>query len=151
MLSQAACLLIAAAPSPVAAPIAAVIASYQSAMEARSIERLAMVFDADLVVFEGTHKNAGWADYRDNHIGPEMREWSEFKVLETHVTDSVTDEGLAYVVVESKVRITSQGKAVVVATAETLALKKSDGRWRIRHIHYSGKKVEPTPAKSGTP
>ena len=143
MLTQAACILIATTPSPVAAPIAAVVAAYQAAMEARSIEQLAMVLDADLVVLEGTHKNVGWADYRDNHIGPEMREWSDFKVLETRITDSLTDAGLAYVVVESRIRITSQGKAVVVATAETLALKMSGGRWRIRHIHYSGKKVEP--------
>ena len=91
---------------------------------------------------EGMQRNVGWADYRDNHIGPEMREWSEFKVLESRVTDSVVGGDLAYLVVESKYRITSLGKAVAVAAAETLVLKLSAGRWRIRHLHYSGKKLK---------
>ena len=151
MLTQAACMLLATTNSPVVAPIAAVVAAYQAAMEARSIEKLAMVFDTDLVVLEGTHKNVNWVDYRDNHIGPEMREWSDFKVLETRITDSVTGARFAYVVVESKYRITSEDNAVVVAAAETLMLKMSAGPWRIRHLHYSGKKVEPTPPGTGKP
>ncbi len=30
--------------------------------------------DDSLTVFESGHANYGWADYRDNHLGPEMRE-----------------------------------------------------------------------------
>ena len=112
-------------------------------MEARSVEKLAAVFDPDLVVLEGTHRNTGWADYRDNHIGPEMKEWSDFKVVETRVADWVDGGEVASIVTESRYRITSKGKAVLVAAAETLVLRKTAGRWLIRHVHYSGKKVDP--------
>ena len=142
MLISLACVLVAAP-----APIAAVVQAYQAAMEARSVDKLALVFDPDLVVLEGTHKNVGWADYRDNHIGPEMREWSGFKVLESRITDSVVEGALAFVVVESHYRIsTPQGPAVTVAAAETLVLKRTGGQWRVRHLHYSSKKLEPKPA-----
>ena len=150
MLTSIACFLIAAS-TPVA-PVAAVVEAYQAAMEARSVEKLALVFDPDLIVLEATHKNVGWADYRDNHIGPEMREWSGFKVLESRITDSVVDGGLAFVVVESQYRIaTPKAHPVTIAAAETLVLKLSGGRWRIRHHHNSGKKVDPKPADSARP
>lgn len=136
--------LVAAATANAApAPVSTAIDAYHSALEARSVEQLAAVFDPDLLVLEGTHKNAGWVDYRDNHIGPEMKEWSGFKVVSTRITDSVVAGELAYVVTESRYRITSKGKAVTVEAAETLVLRMTEGRWRIRHIHYSGKKVEP--------
>ena len=124
MFAYLACLMAASSPP---APVAAVVAAYHAAMEARSVEPLALLFDPDLVVLEGTHQNTGWADYRDHHIGPEMREWSQFKVLESRIIDSVTDGGLGYVVLESKYRITSQGKPVTVAAAETLVLKWTGG------------------------
>ncbi len=35
--------------------------------------------DESLTVFESGHANYGWADYRDNHLGPEMREMENTK------------------------------------------------------------------------
>src|SRR6266567_5221310 len=32
------------------------------------------VNDESLTVFESGHANYGWADYRDHHLGPEMRD-----------------------------------------------------------------------------
>ena len=54
----------------------------------RTLERSAQAFEhgdlqaaaqvwsntASLTVFEGGHINRGWVDYRDNHLGPEMKE-----------------------------------------------------------------------------
>jgi hypothetical protein len=36
--------------------------------------------DESLTVFEQGHANYGWADYRDNHLGPEMREDEEHEI-----------------------------------------------------------------------
>ena len=67
------------APEPSApaldAGVAKALSLYRAAFEARSIEKLAEVVDPALLVLEGTTKNVGWVDYRDNHIGPEMKEW----------------------------------------------------------------------------
>ena len=121
--------------------VAAVLRDYRGAMEARSVEKLAAVFDPELFLFEGTHQNSGWADYRDNHIGPEMKEWSEFKALETHVADAIVAADIAYVSTVSTYRIVSAGKPVRVTAAESFVLVRRDGGWRIRHLHYSGKKL----------
>lgn len=122
-------------------PVTAVVRAYHAAMEARSVEKLAAVFDPELFLFEGTHQNSGWADYRDNHIGPEMREWSEFKVVETRVADGVAAADIAYVSTLSTYRIVSGGKPVRIAAAESFVLVRRDGGWKIRHLHYSGKKL----------
>ena len=137
-----------AAPAAAAGPavpsgITAVLRDYRAAMEARSLEKLAAVFDTDLFLFEGTHKNVGWADYRDNHIGPEMKEWSEFKVVEARVADAVVGDQLAYVATESMYRIVSEGKTVDIAAAESFVLVRHGAAWKIRHLHYSGKKLDP--------
>ena len=136
-----------AAPAPAAMPelpkaLSAVLRDYRAAMEARSIEKLAAVFDADLFLFEGTHKNVGWADYRDNHIGPEMKEWSAFEVLDARVVDALLGDDLTYVATESVYRIVSQGKTVDIAAAESFVLVRRGAAWKIRHLHYSGKKID---------
>lgn len=127
--------------SPVPDEIAAVLRAYRDAMEARSVEKLAAVFDLDLFVLEGTHRNVGWADYRDNHIGPEMKEWSEFKVLETRVADALIKADFAYVTTLSTYRIVAAAKPVRISAAESLVLVRRDGTWKIRHLHYSGRKL----------
>ena len=150
MFISVACFLIAA--STLDGSVAAVVEAYQAAMEARSLEKLALVFDPDLVVLEGTHQNVGWTDYRDHHIGPEMKEWSGFKVLASRITDSVVEGGLAFLVLESNYRITTlKGPATTIAAAETLVLRLSSGRWRIRHLHFSSKKSDPKPADAVKP
>ena len=138
--------VVVAAPGRAAAPklpepVAAVLRDYSAAMEARSVEKLAAVFDPELFLFEGTHENAGWADYRDNHIGPEMKEWSEFKVLDARVADAVIGTDLAYVSTVSTYRIVAGGKPVRIAAAESFVLVRRGGAWKIRHLHYSGKKL----------
>lgn len=37
--------------------------------------------DESLTVFEQGHANYGWADYRDNHLSPEMREMKNTKYV----------------------------------------------------------------------
>lgn len=121
--------------------VAVVLRSYREALEARSVEKLAAVFDPELFLFEGTHHNAGWADYRDNHIGPEMKEWSEFKVLETRIADGLATADVAYVSTVSTYRIVTAGKPAQIAAAESFVLVRRERGWKIRHLHYSGKKL----------
>lgn len=112
---------------------------YRTAMEARSLERLASTMDADLVVLEGTHTNVGWVDYRDNHIGPEMKEWQDFVTQTATVVDAIVAGDVAYAATESTYRIVTAGKPIVLDATETFVLRKGRSGWRIRHIHISGR------------
>lgn len=164
LLSLALCLCAAAAsgpgygqghpPEPAAkraAPeemVLSVVADYRSAMESRSVERLAAVADPELLVLEGVHKNAGWADYRDRHIGPEMRDWKSFRFRSPKVVDLAVGGGLAYVVQESEIEIASGDGVAALRAAGTFILRKAvDGSWKIRHIHSSAKRMDRHGAK----
>lgn len=134
--------LSALAASPEEGAIRKVLADYQAAMEARSVEKLAAVVTEDLLVLESTHKNDGWADYRDKHIGPEMAEWREFKSSRAKLARLEVGGALAYAVQEVTYTITTAKGPVVMMGAETFVLGKTDKGWKIKHVHMSGKRVE---------
>ncbi|MBI2362392.1 MAG: nuclear transport factor 2 family protein [Elusimicrobia bacterium] len=120
--------------------VAKALAAYRAAFEARSTDKLAEVVDPALLVLEGTGKNVGWADYRDNHIGPEMKEWESLSYADTVVLDAQAKGDSAWAVTQATVTIVSGGKPMTLDVAETFVLEKKDGAWRIRHLHWSGKR-----------
>lgn len=132
--------------SPPAAPadpaLVAVVDGWHRALADRSVDKLAQVVDESLLVLEGTHKNVGWADFRDNHIGPEMKDWTEFKLIEGRVIEASASGALGYGVWEGVMRITAAGKPATLQVAETFVFTKAAVGWRIKHVHMAMKKAE---------
>lgn len=126
--------------TPMDAALVRAVSAYREAMSERSIEKMGKAVDPDLLVLEGVHKNVGWKDYRDNHLGPEMKEWSEFAVTDSRVLESRVAGDLGYLVAEATYRIVTSGKTVTLAVAETFVLTRGPAGWRIRHVHMSSKK-----------
>lgn len=124
--------------------VSQVIKAYHLAMEARSTDRLGAVMDPQVLVLEGTYKNVGWPDYRDNHIGPEMKDWKEFKIADPKILEVLVSGDLAYAVQEASLTIVTAEKTILMSTTETFVLRKGPNGWKIKHIHYSGKKREQT-------
>lgn len=123
-----------------------VVDAYRAALVERSVEDLGQTVTPDLLVLEGVHKNVGWPDYRDNHIGPEMKEWKRFEVLGAPKTLETRMAGsFGYVVQESAYRVVTADGPIELTSAETFVLRKSAEGWRIRHLHYSGQR------KTGAP
>lgn len=120
-----------------------VLDGYRAAMEHRSVSELAAVVSQDLLVLEGVHKNDGWADYRDNHIGPEMAEWKEFRTAGARLSKLEVGSDLAYAVQEATFTIVDAKGPVVLLGAETIVLGKEPKGWKIRHLHLSVKRVSP--------
>ncbi len=120
-----------------------VLDAYRAAMEHRSVSELAAVVSEDLLVLEGVHKNDGWADYRDNHIGPEMAEWKEFRTAGSRLSKLEVGSDLAYAVQEATFTIVDGKGPVVLLGAETIVLGKEPKGWKIRHLHLSVKRVSP--------
>ena len=129
------------AASPEEGAVRKVLGDYHSAMEARSVEKLAAVVADDLLILEGMHKNDGWVDYRDKHIGPEMAEWKEFKVANPVVSRLEIGGTLAYAVQEATFTIVTAEGPVVMLGAETYVLGKTGKGWKIKHVHLSSKRV----------
>ena len=116
---------------------------YRAAMEARSVERLAKVVDPDLVVVEGTGINVGWPDYRDHHIGPELKEMRSLKYMEPRLIDAFVSGDVAHAVVQARLEIVEEKETVALSAVESFDLRKTAQGWRIRSIHFSGKRQPP--------
>ena len=118
------------------------LTEYRKAMEARSVDRLAAVVDPELTVIEGIHKNAGWPDYRDNHIGPEMKDWKAFQVLDPLISEVTVSGDHAYALQQATYTITTEKDTVVLDGVESFVLRKSSDTWKIKLVHFSAKRRE---------
>lgn len=129
------------------AEVAALIERYHAAMKARSVERLGELVEPDLTVLEGSHLNTSWTDYRDNHIGPEMRDWTAYAVDGRKLSRISVASNSAFVVEQATYTITTAGETIVLDGAQTFVARRSKTGWRLAHLHFSGKRRKPDESK----
>ena len=107
--------------------------------------------DESLTVFESGHANYGWADYRDNHLGPEMREMKNtkyaFSDIKIHLAGKTAWATFKYAI-SADVTSNGQQRHVDGAGLGTAVLEQRDGQWRIVHWHSSAPRRAPSPAPS---
>jgi len=106
------------------------------------------VNDESLTVFESGHANYGWADYRDNHLGPEMREMKNtaysFSDIKIHLAGKTAWATFKYTIA-ADVRENGKQRHVDGAGLGTAILEQRDGQWRIVHWHSSAPRRAPSP------
>lgn len=135
--------------------IKAWLASYDAAFSAKDQTRLAAFYHPDVTIYEGGSINTGWADYRDNHLGPELAEMHAPAFSRSNVTVHMLDKGGTYAYVTSEYRLKTRLKDrdIDAAGLETLVVVKgSDGGWKIRHSHVSSRRrPAPSPSPAAQP
>lgn len=125
------------------------IAAYDRAFNAKDLGRLAELYHPEVTIFEGGHVNTGWVDYRDNHLGPELREMQDLEFAHGKLVPHVLAEGVAYLTAEYRIKARVGGKAVDAEGLETLILvRPPGGGWKIRHSHTSARRK---PAAAASP
>ena len=121
--------------------IEAWLKSYDAAFVAKDLDKLATFYHPDVTIYEGGGINNGWADYRDRHLGPELKAFEnvQFAHGEAKVTMLAGGQS-AYATsrytLEAKMGerdIDSEGLATY------LLIKAADGAWKIRHSHTSSR------------
>lgn len=120
--------------------IFSVISKYRNSFKSKSLSDMEKTVDQDLLVIEGVHVNRGWNDFRDNHIGPEMKEWKSFEVISTKPLKTDISNNYGVVSEESLYSIQSDKGTTELKALETFVLKKETD-WKISTIHFSGKAV----------
>ena len=129
-----------------------------AANEARAIAALRAVFAAaerndmaaldtlyggdSLTVIEGAGINRGWADYRDHHLAPEMKEMKNFQYrpvdIEMHVTGNV-----AWAIFRYTLKADMSGRSIDNVGRGTALLELRGGgaysRWVVRHTQTSSR------------
>ncbi|MBX9929556.1 MAG: nuclear transport factor 2 family protein [Gemmatimonadaceae bacterium] len=136
--------------APTSAPnprVAAVVQSIQglfAAAERNDLAALDSIYAGDsLLVLEGAGINRGWKDYRDNHLGPELKEFQNFRYRPFEIEARVTGD-LAWATFRYALSAdTPTGKADVVGRG-TAILERRGTRWVVRLTQTAGRTRRPS-------
>lgn len=113
-------------------PVAEAVQRFHAALQERDVKKIEALVSADLVVFENGERNNGWADFRDNHLIPEMKEpapktrWELVKVKESGTM------AWAY----THATFTSQ-KGTALTLWSNFVLEKRGNEWKIVMLDWS--------------
>lgn len=155
LLAAAAIALVLACPARSTAQTAADAASveawlkgYDAAFMAKDLAKLATFYHPDVTIYEGTGINNGWADYRDRHLGPELKAFEnlQFGHTETKVTLMPGGES-AYATSRYTIKAKMGERELDSEGLETLVLVKTADGWKIRHSHTSSRPARRPPAQ----
>ena len=109
------------------------------------------VNDESVTVFESGHANYGWADYRDRHLGPELKEMKNTKYTLSDIKVKVSGD-TAWATFKYAISADIGTRHVDGAGLGTAVLEKRGQDWRIVHWHTSAPRRAPaTPAASPKP
>jgi ketosteroid isomerase-like protein len=101
--------------------------------------------DEGVTVFENGHANWGWADYRNNHLAPEMKEMTNVKYTSSDLKLRV-DGKTAWCTFKYAISGDSNDRHFDSSGLGTAVLEKRDGRWVIVHWHTSAPRRPPAPS-----
>lgn len=113
---------------------------YDQAFMAKSLDQLATFYHPDVTVYEGGGINPGWADYRDRHLGPELKMFANLKFEHINIVGRLIGPDAAYVTGEYLLDATNDGKEIRSGGLATYVLIRESGAWKIRHSHTSSKR-----------
>ncbi len=128
-----------------AAAIEAWLKEYDDAFNAKNLERLAAFYDPDVTIYEGGGINSGWVDYRDHHLGPELKAFENLQFAHSNTKVQLLANGeAAYVTSEYSLKAKMGERDVDARGLETRVLvKERNGVWKIRHAHTSSRPRRP--------
>lgn len=106
--------------------------------------------DESVTVFESGHANYGWADYRDRHLGPEMKEMKNTKYSLSDIKVRVSGN-TAWATFKYAISADIGTRHVDSGGLGTAVLEKRGDDWRIVHWHSSAPRRAPAPAPTPSP
>lgn len=128
-----------------AAAVEAWLTGYDAAFNAKDLDKLATFYHPDVTIYEGGGINNGWVDYRDRHLGPELKSFENLQFGHSNTKVTVLPGGQsAYATSEYSIKAKMGDRQLDSGGLETLVLVKSaDGTWKIRHSHTSNRARRP--------
>jgi len=130
-----------AAPALSADDPAATVDAFHAALAAGDRDAALALLAEDLTVFE-----SGWAErtreeYAGHHLGADM-EFSAATAREIVARSSGEAEDAAWVLTETRTTGTFRDREIASLGLETMVLRRTEGSWRIVHIHWSARDAE---------
>jgi uncharacterized protein YcnI len=119
--------------------------AYDAAFNAKDLDKLASFYHPDVTIYEGGGINNGWIDYRDRHLGRELKSFENLQFGHSNTKVIMLPGGQsAYATSEYSIKAKIGDRQLDSGGLETLVLVKSaDGTWKIRHSHTSSRARRP--------
>jgi ketosteroid isomerase-like protein len=125
-----------AALSPVARGAATTVDAFHAALRRGDTRAAAALLADDALIFESGGAERTKAEYEAHHL-PADAEFSRSIESVTTRRSGRSDGSLAWIATEARTTGTYKGKALDLATTETMILRRAGGVWKIVHIHWS--------------
>jgi ketosteroid isomerase-like protein len=127
-----------------AASVEAWLKGYDAAFMAKDLDRLAAFYHPDTTFYEGGGINNGWADYRDRHLGPELKAFTNMQFGHSDTKVTVLPGGQsAYATSRYTIKAKMGEREIDAEGLETLLLIRTADGWKIRHSHTSSRPRRP--------
>lgn len=115
-----------------------------AAVERPDLAALDTLYAGDsLTVVEGASISRGWADYRDGHLMPEVKQMTAVQYrpsdIEVHVSGNLAWTTFSYIL-----KADAAGRPVDIVGRGTAILERRGNRWVVRHTQTSGRARRPT-------
>ncbi len=127
-----------------ATAVISVLRSYKSALERLDLTGVEKLFAPENQVIESGKVEGDYADYRDDHIGPELGHFKAFQFSDYAV--DVRMEGPIALATETyryTILLKDKPEPIERQGVASTALKKIDGQWRIVSTHSSSRTPRP--------
>ncbi len=133
-----------AATSP-EANVRRVIEQFEQGVAARDLSKIEPLMAADLVAFENGHRNDGWADFRDHHLVPEMKE--PMPPARTEVLRVTATPHMGWGYTRTTMTLTRRDGSKVEATLWSVyVVEKRAEEWKIVVLDWSFHVPRPSPS-----
>lgn len=126
----------AGALSPSARGAAAAVDAFHAALQRGDARAAAALLADDALIFESGGAERSKAEYAAHHL-PADAEFSRSISSAVSRRAGRSDGALAWIATEGRTTGTYKGKALDLATTETMVLRRVGGAWKIIHIHWS--------------
>ena len=104
----------------------------------------------DVTVFESGYANYGWNDYRNTHLGPELKEFKNTKYAFSDMKVKVEGK-TAWATFKYTLAADMGARKVESGGLGTAVLEKREGKWRIVHWHSSAPRRASAPSPTPRP
>lgn len=125
------------APNPDRAAVQELIVRMGEGIQAGNFTAVDSLFPArGLHILTDTLTLHGWAEYRDQHLKPEIAQFTDLTFRHTAVEAALRGD-VAWVAFRQQINGNTSGGATAVSGRATAVLERREGRWLIVHLHVS--------------
>jgi ketosteroid isomerase-like protein len=118
----------------------AVVDAFAAALRAGDAVTVERLMAPDVIIAESGGVERSFAEYASHHMPADMA-FSAAVQFKLQHRDVIATDNAVTVISRSEVQGQFQGRAVHSQSMETMVLRRTNGRWRIVHIHWSSSPI----------